>query len=82
MEPIVLADLTVGGLALIEGVQYLVVNPAQGWVVTLDPEPSIKNLRPSAPVTHFGECNYGTHITWKRFGDPSTPPNSPDRSEV
>jgi hypothetical protein len=62
-----ICEMRVASLAQIEGVRYVIINPAQGIVVTIADEPSIKFLRPSAPVSHWGEANYGSHITWKPF---------------
>jgi hypothetical protein len=66
MDTPILSEMRVGSLAKIEGQEYVVINPSLGAVSTID-EPAIKFLAPSSPVTHWGEANYGRHVTWKAF---------------
>ena len=75
-----LCEMRIAGLVQCQGIKAIVVNPAQGLIVPLsDPDPCVKSISPSSPVTHWGQAEYGTYITWKPFGEPQgNPPLTPE----
>jgi hypothetical protein len=67
MDTPTLSEMRIGSLVQIQSLKYVVVSPDLGAVATIENEPAIKFLAPSSPVTHWGEANYGRHVTWKAF---------------